>query len=130
MPIISNFSLPKSASDLDLAKDYSAAPLFITFISSKLPETGEAWCPDVRAAMPVLESVFSAPGAPAMAFVEVGQLPQWRDPKNKYRTVWNVHNVPTLVKYSFMDGEIQETGRLVEGDVLGEKRLRQFINKK
>lgn len=38
-------------------------------------------------------------------------------------------NLPTLVKYAFVDGEIKETGRLVEGELLAEKRLRELLGK-
>lgn len=73
MPIISNFKLPASASALDRPKEYSAPPFFITFVASNLPETGESWCPDVRAALPVLQEAFAAADTPEMAIVEVGQ---------------------------------------------------------
>lgn len=76
MPIISDFSLPKTASDLDLPKDFSAAPFFIAFIASKSPTTGQSWCPDVRAALPVIEATFLANDAPKLAIVEVGQQPE------------------------------------------------------
>jgi hypothetical protein len=52
---------------------------------------------------------------------------RWRDPKNVYRNNWNVHNVPTLVRYQRVDGEVKETGRLVEGEILDEKKLHDFI---
>lgn len=76
MPIISNFKLPATASALESPKEYSAPPIFLAFIASNLPETGESWCPDVRAALPVLNAAFSAEGAPDLAFVEVGQMAQ------------------------------------------------------
>lgn len=75
MTIITNFTLPISAETLPLA-GYPSAPFFITFTTSDVPETGQSWCPDVRAALPHLIAAFSALGPPEMAFVEVGQRPE------------------------------------------------------
>lgn len=55
---------------------------------------------------------------------------RWRKPENKYRKIWNVNNVPTIVRYSFVDGEVKETGRLLEGELLQEKRLSALISNK
>ncbi|KAL0936362.1 Thioredoxin domain-containing protein C21C3.12c [Colletotrichum truncatum] len=129
MPIIDNFSLPESVDSLALPEDSSTA-FFITFTTSNLPETGESWCPDVRAALPQINAAFSAEGAPKMSFVEVGQRPEWKVPTNVYRTKWNVNNVPTIVRYQRVDGQVKETGRLVEGEILDEKRLRALIEEK
>ncbi|KAI8304515.1 Serine/threonine-protein kinase pkn1 [Colletotrichum sp. SAR11_240] len=87
----------------------------------------ESWCPDVRAALPHINAAFSAETAPNMAFVEVGQRPEWKVPTNVYRTKWDVHNVPTIVRYQLVNGEIKETGRLVEGDILDKGRLQALI---
>ncbi|EXF79326.1 serine/threonine protein kinase [Colletotrichum fioriniae PJ7] len=51
-------------------------PFFITFTTSDHPDTGESWCPDVRAALPHIIAAFSPSRAPEMAFVEVGQRPE------------------------------------------------------
>lgn len=76
MAIIYNFTLPASADALTPTAD-SQTPFFITFTTSDLPETGESWCPDVRAALPHLKAAFSPEGSPEMAFVEVGQRPEY-----------------------------------------------------
>lgn len=75
MPINSSFTLPEAANALPLPEN-AAAPFFITFTTSNHPDTGESWCPDVRAALPLLNAAFSADGAPEMAFAEVGQRPE------------------------------------------------------
>ncbi|TEA17699.1 Thioredoxin domain-containing protein [Colletotrichum sidae] len=111
MPIATSFTLPESAADLAVPE---GSAFFITFTTSNLPETGESWCPDVRAALPHLNATFSADGAPEMAFVEVGQRPEWKVPTNVYRTTWNINNVPTLVRFERAGGVTKETGRLVE----------------
>lgn len=75
MPIVTDYKLPKSAEDLDLPAD-SNSPFFISFHASRDPKTGTPWCPDVRAALPPLETAFSADTAPRVAFIEVGQRPE------------------------------------------------------
>ena len=53
---------------------------------------------------------------------------RWKAP-NVYREKWNVHNVPTLVKFECVDGEVKETGRVEEDKIKDEKILYSFINK-
>lgn len=65
-----------------------------------------------------------------MGIIAYRETIRWRVPTNKYRTVWNVNNVPTLVRFGFVDGEVRETGRLLEGEILQEKRLRQLLSNK
>ncbi|KUL83495.1 hypothetical protein ZTR_10788 [Talaromyces verruculosus] len=126
MPILTDYKLPKSAEALDLPVD-SNSPFFVSFHASRDPNTGAPWCPDVRAALPPLEAAFSADSAPPVAFIEVGQRPEWRDPKNVYRTNWNVHSTPTLVRYERVDGQVKEVGRLEEAEILDSKRLKDLI---
>ena len=52
---------------------------------------------------------------------------RWRQNTNPVRTKWNVHNIPTVVRYQRVDGKIQETGRLVEGEILNERKLGALI---
>ncbi|KAK2010697.1 hypothetical protein LZ32DRAFT_374001 [Colletotrichum eremochloae] len=126
MPIKTSFALPEAANALIVPNSPSAA-FFITFTTSDHPDTGESWCPDVRAALPHIKAAFSADSAPEMAFVEVGQRPEWKIPTNVFRTKWNVHNVPTIVRYQRLDGAVKETGRLVEAEILDGKRLKELI---
>ncbi|TDZ22284.1 Thioredoxin domain-containing protein [Colletotrichum orbiculare MAFF 240422] len=126
MPIATSFTLPESAADLAVPE---GSAFFITFTTSNLPETGESWCPDVRVALPHLNATFSADGAPEMAFVEVGQRPEWKVPTNVYRTTWNINNVPTLVRFERAGGVTKETGRLVEGEILDAKRLNDLVSR-
>ncbi|EEA27221.1 hypothetical protein TMatcc_004499 [Talaromyces marneffei ATCC 18224] len=128
MPIITDYKLPKSAEALDLPTD-SNSPFFISFHASRDPNTGAPWCPDVRAALPPLEAAFSTDTAPRVAFIEVGQRPEWKDPKNVYRTKWNVHSIPTLIRYERVDGTVKEVGRLEEAEILDSKRLKDLINR-
>ncbi|KAH6674796.1 thioredoxin-like protein [Halenospora varia] len=126
MPISNKFTIPTSANLLALPSDPNHK-FYIAFISSIDPTTKQSWCPDVRAALPHIKAAFSSDDGPEVAFVEVGMRPEWKDPKNIYRINWNVHNVPTLVRYQRVDGEVRETGRLVEDEILNEKKLSGLV---
>ncbi|KAF2443287.1 hypothetical protein P171DRAFT_333572, partial [Karstenula rhodostoma CBS 690.94] len=126
MPVQDPFQLPSSAQDLPLANDTNAT-YFLMFISSISPETKQPWCPDVRAALPVIGAAFSAETAPRVGFVHVGQKPEWKDLSNVHRTKWNVNAVPTLVRYQRVGDEVKETGRLVEGELLDQKKLKELV---
>lgn len=52
---------------------------------------------------------------------------RWNNPQNVYRTTWSTKNIPALVRYQQVNGEVTETGRLVEGEILNKERLRAFI---
>ena len=48
--------------------------------------------------------------------------------ENGFRKRWDVKAVPQLVRYQRGDGGVREVGRLVEGEVVDEGRLRAFVN--
>ncbi|PSN60322.1 hypothetical protein BS50DRAFT_579204 [Corynespora cassiicola Philippines] len=126
MPIDNDFKTPQSAQELALP-GHDKAPLFLAFVSSVGSDTGLPWCPDVRAALPVLQAVFTKSEAPKLGIVGVGQKPEWREPGNIYRTKWNVSNVPTLVRYERRDGKVIEIGRLIEGEILVPEKLSKLL---
>ncbi|KAI5365368.1 putative Thioredoxin domain-containing protein [Septoria linicola] len=125
MPITQDFTLPSSAESLQISP---GSAFFIAFLASKDPNTKKPWCPDVVAALPTLEATFKGEKKPAAAFVEVGQRPEWKEAKNVFRTKWNVHNVPTLVRYEKLGSDAKEVGRLIEGEILDESRLQELIS--
>lgn len=194
MTILKSFPLPSSPSALQIPnekeKDSPPSNFFIAFLASKDPLTNQPWCPDVRAALPILEATFQEPttsqGAegekeqeegkksttppPVVAFIEVGQKTEyvfsfffpyffrylflscfltifypsflgkpnrWKNPHNVFRTQWNIHNVPVLVRYELVavavEGnttttkQVKEVGRLVEGEILDERRLQELV---
>ncbi|KAL6231595.1 hypothetical protein BDW75DRAFT_219813 [Aspergillus navahoensis] len=129
MPVTTTFTLPNNPESLNLPVNSKNATstFFISFHASADPNTGKPWCPDVIAAIPHLNEVFSAPGSPDVAFVEVGQKPEWKDLSNVYRTTWNVNNVPTLVRFENVNGTVKETGRLIEGEILDRRRLSELV---
>ncbi|KAI1327459.1 hypothetical protein F5Y16DRAFT_372073 [Xylariaceae sp. FL0255] len=127
MPIIQNFTLPETPEAFAKVQNITT-PFFITFIASKDPATNQPWCPDVRAALPVIKATFSADDAPGLAIVEVGQRNEYKSASNHYRTTWKMPNVPTLVRYERKGEKLVEVGRLVEGEILDAGRLQQFVN--
>lgn len=52
---------------------------------------------------------------------------RWKDPANFYRKNWNIQGVPTLARYELVNGEVKETGRIVEGEILEEAKFHHFI---
>ncbi|CAG8037383.1 unnamed protein product [Penicillium salamii] len=124
MTILKFFTLPTSAKELLVGP---GSKFFIAFISGSDPITKQAWCPDVRAAMPSINAAFAGDDTPELAIVEVGQKPEWNNPQNVYRTTWATRNIPALVRYQQVDGEVIETGRLVEGEILNEQKLQDFM---
>lgn len=52
---------------------------------------------------------------------------RWKDPNNVFRTVWNVHNVPTLLRFENTGDGFKEVGRLIEGEILDEQRLASLM---
>lgn len=191
MTILKSFPLPSSPSALQIPnekeKDSPPSNFFIAFLASKDPLTNQPWCPDVRAALPILEATFqettTSQGAegeeekeegkkstttpPVVAFIEVGQKTEyvfsfsfssfffccfflffspfssssflgkqnrWKNPHNVFRTQWNIHNVPVLVRYELVGEntatttkQVKEVGRLVEGEILDERRLQELV---
>ncbi|KAH8881695.1 thioredoxin-like protein 5 [Thozetella sp. PMI_491] len=126
MPIVSDFVLPDSAKFLPLG-DGPAKKFFIAYVASADPATGQPWCPDVRVALPLITTIFSAEDAPEAALVRVGQKPEWKDPNNFYRTNWDVQFIPTLVRYQTVDGQVKEVARLDGDDILDENKIREWM---
>lgn len=56
-------------------------------------------------------------------------MARWKDPKNVYRTKWNVHSTPTLARYERVDGKVKEVGRLEEAEILDSKKLKDLITR-
>ncbi|KAJ4289887.1 hypothetical protein N0V90_011220 [Kalmusia sp. IMI 367209] len=125
MPVQDPFQLPESVEDLPVPNEEKAT-FFLNFISSTHPETKESWCPDVRAALPIIGAAFAAEGT-KVGYVHVGQRPEWKDLTNVHRTKWNVNAVPTLVRYQRVNGEVKETGRLVESELLDQMKLVHLV---
>ena len=71
MPIYNDL---KADSPQDLPVPESATTkFFVCFIASIDPATGQPWCSDVRAALPILEAVFGEETQPEVRYIYVGQ---------------------------------------------------------
>lgn len=64
----------------------------------------------------------------------LGKQNRWKNPHNVFRTQWNIHNVPVLVRYELVGEktatatkQVKEVGRLVEGEILDERRLQELV---
>ncbi|KAJ5217267.1 DUF953 domain protein [Penicillium chermesinum] len=126
MPIITDFKLPASAKSIPLPEGPHSM-LFIAFVSSDDPATGQPWCPDVRAALPHIKAAFAAEETPPVGLVTVGQKPEWKDPDNLYRKTWNVSGIPTLARYQRVNGEVTETGKVTEVEILDSAKFKAFL---
>ncbi|KAF2849820.1 hypothetical protein T440DRAFT_451430 [Plenodomus tracheiphilus IPT5] len=120
------------------AKEIAAKPIFLLFLASNDPATGKPWCEDVRAALPVVRRLFGADGDGGegeegavarveVRFVYVGGKEGWKVKDNVYRTTWGVDAIPCLTRYEWVDGRVVEVGRLVEGELLDEGRVKGFV---
>ena len=45
-----------------------------------------------------------------------------------YRKVWGVNAIPALVRFQRADGVVAETGRLVEAEIMDEKKLLSLLS--
>lgn len=45
-----------------------------------------------------------------------------------FRTKWNVHNVPTLVRFQRVGDSVKEVGRLTEGEIMDAERLQRLVS--
>lgn len=75
MPILRDFTPPANAQLLELPE--GSPKFFIAFVSSDDPITSQPWCPDVRAALPHINTAFESGDAPTVAIVPVGQKPEY-----------------------------------------------------
>ncbi|KAK6525418.1 hypothetical protein TWF694_005557 [Orbilia ellipsospora] len=109
----------------------NGAPLFILFVASKDVTTGAPWCPDVRAALPVVTEFFENHGTTLNFLkVEVGDKLAWKEKENVFRTRWGLTAIPTLGKYAMLDlgGEkVVAVGNLVENECLDVEKLTNLV---
>ncbi|KAK0640660.1 hypothetical protein B0T16DRAFT_393082 [Cercophora newfieldiana] len=120
-------SLPSSPDGLADRLAKAGDSTYIFFIVDNDAATGQPWCPDVRAAIPVVDKYFAEHPDLSVSAVSVGSRPEWKDPTNSkvWRSTWGLGAVPTLVKYTRAEnGILQE--QLVEGDAANVRKLAAF----
>jgi hypothetical protein len=54
-------------------------------------------------------------------------MSRWKALDNVYRKDWNIHAIPTLVRYQRIGGEVKETGRLVEAELMDDTKFPEFL---
>ncbi|XP_011698699.1 PREDICTED: thioredoxin domain-containing protein 17-like [Wasmannia auropunctata] len=98
--------------------------IYVLYTGTKLPDTGESWCPDCVEAEPYIENGFKAISKVEtilLVIVEVGDRPFWKDPNCPFRT--NVHSklkvLPTLARWG--------TQKRLEGDQLLDPELIEML---
>ncbi|KAL1412569.1 hypothetical protein Q8F55_000316 [Vanrija albida] len=116
MPLIESFA-PHA---LKLAG--AEAPKFLVFFSSKVD--GRLWCGDCRNTDAVVQETFGGADKPKAVLYWVGNIPEWKDPKNQARTEWKITNIPTIVR---LDESGKEVARIVEGDLLDKAKLKGIL---
>ncbi|KAH7068929.1 hypothetical protein BKA63DRAFT_494376 [Paraphoma chrysanthemicola] len=128
MAVKDNFMVPASAQELPVGLAPGTA-FFILFLASIDPATKQPWCSDVRATLPLLNKIFAAASSPEIRYAYVGSKAEYKDPVNRFRTQWNINNIPTLSRYQRSDnGKIEEVGRLVETELQDESRVQDLIS--
>ncbi|KAK6498491.1 hypothetical protein TWF481_011082 [Arthrobotrys musiformis] len=107
-------------------------PLYIFFTASADPATSAPWCPDVRAAIPVVTSTFQeAAQELSVVTVEVGDKPSWKDANNVFKKEWGLTAIPTLGRYEVVDVDGQSivaVRMLVENECLDVSKLLSLIS--
>ncbi|KAI0124187.1 thioredoxin domain-containing protein C21C3.12c [Xylariales sp. AK1849] len=98
----------------------------VLFIVDDDKKTGQPWCPDVRAALPVLKKVFDKSEEEVLV-VSVGSRDQWKTLDNQWRTRWDVKAVPTLARYTRVDDGLTQIA-LLEEDCKDEEKVRDFMS--
>ncbi|XP_029164432.1 thioredoxin domain-containing protein 17-like isoform X1 [Nylanderia fulva] len=91
----------------------NAESVYILYTGTKLPETGESWCPDCVEAYPFIEQGFNAASEETqLVIVEVGDRAFWKDRNCPFRTnpITRLKVLPTLIKWG--------TEKRLEGDQL------------
>lgn len=77
-------------------------PVYVYFTGTRLPETGENWCPMCTTAEPLVKAALQGVKY-RCDFVrcEVGDREFWEDPKNGFRTNRHTHllQLPTLLRW-------------------------------
>jgi len=106
-----------------------ASKIILLFMASIDPSTGKSWCPDCRAAEPVVEDALTAwiashtqeSKTAVFVTVYVGQKPEWKDPNCVWRgEPYKLKSVPTLIVN-------EKEGRMEEEQLLDKNAILKFI---
>ncbi|KAJ3295607.1 Thioredoxin domain-containing protein 17 [Rhizoclosmatium sp. JEL0117] len=114
--------------DLTLATSLADARgrVFVMTFGSEDPETGESWCPDSRAGMPLIRKAIEKVSNATLLECPTGDRAEWKDLNNPYRhhKLLKASRIPTIYEISH-DGK-RVLQQLVEKEVT-EDNLNKFI---
>ncbi|KAM0788351.1 hypothetical protein ACM66B_001492 [Microbotryomycetes sp. NB124-2] len=120
---------PESVLDAVPPSTSSSNPHFLILFASVDPQTGQSWCPDCRDVEPAIEKHVPQQRS---TLVYVGQRNEWKTPDNAYRKAFGISAVPTIIRLESGDkanltSQISSAQKLVEGEILDESRLKEFL---
>ncbi|KAI5713080.1 hypothetical protein M8J75_013607 [Diaphorina citri] len=80
----------------------NGSKIFVYFTGEKM-STGESWCPDCVKAEPFVQEYLTKNESKLkighLIIVDVGNREQWKDKNNSFRTVFNIQNIPTIIRW-------------------------------
>lgn len=87
----------------DLENDRLKGSKIFVYITGEKMSTGESWCPDCVKAEPSVDSYLhnnvSKIRIDHLIIADAGNREQWKDKSNSFRTVLNVQNLPTIIRW-------------------------------
>lgn len=87
----------------DLESDrLKGSKIFVYFTGEKM-STGESWCPDCVKVEPFVSSYLKGNESKLridhLIIATAGNREQWKDKSNSFRTVLNIQNLPTIIRW-------------------------------
>ncbi|KAI9638780.1 uncharacterized protein MKK02DRAFT_41807 [Dioszegia hungarica] len=107
------------------APKYTYLIFYSSIVDGPNGQPKQMWCPDCRDVEGIVKATFGGAKQPKAVIWWVGEKAEsrWRTPTNHARSHWNVQSVPTILRLE----EGKETARLVEGEILDQDRLAEFV---
>lgn len=94
-------ALKQITEDLE-SERLKGAKIFVYFTGEKM-STGESWCPDCVKAEPFVQAYLSKNEGKVkinhLIIADAGNRTQWKDKENSFRTVLNIQNLPTIIRW-------------------------------
>uniref|UniRef100_A0A8D9F087 Thioredoxin domain-containing protein 17 n=1 Tax=Cacopsylla melanoneura TaxID=428564 RepID=A0A8D9F087_9HEMI len=94
-------ALKQITEDLE-SERLKGSKIFVYFTGEKM-STGESWCPDCVHAEPYVQA-YLRKNEPKLKInhliiTDAGNRDQWKDKSNSFRTVLNIQNLPTIIRW-------------------------------
>ncbi|KAI5479674.1 thioredoxin-like protein 5 [Pseudohyphozyma bogoriensis] len=127
-PSSTSFS-PSTVSSLLPASTSPTTPSYLIFFASIDPATGQSWCIDCRNSVALIEKFLPEKKGNSV-LVQVGARNEWKTPENEYRKLYDVQNIPTIVRVEDPNASVEaikSSKRLVEAEVMDEDKFGKFV---